>query len=199
MTISSFSYPTLGWVAIATGTSAILAVIFLALMYTVKQSLGFVNDIFNSLIGILSAILAFMLYAQFHARPPVLSQITLGLVVIGTLATIVGTVLSVARLTDFVMSGWYTGIGNAFVGLWLISFCYTMLGSNVIPHKLAVFGIVVGAFMLLGLIGILGIVAKIDKLESMPKHLYIAFFCYLGTYILYPIWAILLGRYFLIN
>lgn len=199
MTTSSISSSTIGWVAISTGASAILAVIFLALMYTVKQSLGFVNDIFNSLIGILSAILAFILYAEFHAKSPVLSQITLGLAVIGAIATIVGTILSVARVADFVMAGWYTGIGNALVGLWLISFCLNVLGSDSIPHNLAVFGVVAGAFMLLGLIGILGIVTKIDKMESMPKYLYIAFFCYLGTYILYPIWAILLGRYFLLN
>lgn len=199
MTISNISSATIGWMAIITSASALLAVIFLGLMYTVKRSLGFVNDIFNSLIGIFSAVMAFMLYAEFHAKSPVLSQITMGLVVIGAIATIVGTILSVARLQDFVMAGWYTGIGNALVGLWLISFCLIMLGGNVIPHNLAVFGVVVGALMVLGLIGILGIIAKIDKMESMPKYLYIAFFCYLGTYILYPIWAIMLGRYYLSN
>jgi hypothetical protein len=199
MTTSGISFTIIGWVAVITGSSAILALIFLALMYAVKQSLGFVNDIFNSLIGIFSAILAFMLYQEIHATSPILGQITLGFVVIGAIATIVGTVLSVARITDFVMAGWYTGIGNALIGLWLLYFSFTMLGIYVLPHGLSLFGIVAGAFMVFGVIGILGIVAKIDKMESMPKYLYIAFFCYLGTYILYPIWAILLGRFFLTN
>lgn len=50
--------------------------------------------------------------------------------------------------------------------------------------------IVVGAFMAIGLIGIPGIFAGIDNVESMPWYLYIAFFGYVGTYILYPIWTI---------
>ena len=199
METASISFATIGWEAIITGFSAILAVIFLALMYTVKQSLGYVNDILNSLIGIFSAILAVMLYTEFHGKSPLLSEIALGLVVVGAIAAVVGTVLSVARITDFVMAGWYTGIGNALIGLWLVSFCYTLLGSDVFPHNLVIFGLVVGAFMALGLIGIFGIIGKVDKLESMPKYLYVAFLCYLGTYILYPIWAILLGRLLLLK
>lgn len=197
MVTTGISLTTIGRLAMLIGASAILAVIFLALMYTVKPSLGFVNDILNSLIGILSAILAIILYAKFYDKFPTFSQINLGLVVVGAIATIVGTILVVARVTNFTMAGWYTGIGYALIGLWLISFCLTILGSDMIPHNLAVFGVVVGVIMALGLIGILGIIAKIDTMESMPKYLYIAFLCYLGTYILYPIWAIMLGRYFL--
>lgn len=199
METGNFSSVMVGWAAIITGSSAILAVIFLALMYTVKRSLGYINDIFNSLIGISSAILAFLLYVEFQSGSASLSQIALGLVVVGAIFTIVGTVLSVARITDFVMAGWYTGIGNALLGLWLMNYCYSMLGSDVLPQSLPVFGLVVGAFMALGLIGILGIITKVDKLESMPKYLYVAFFCYMGTYFLYPIWTIQVGRYFLLK
>jgi len=199
METGSISFTIIGWAAIITGSSAILAVIFLALMYTVKRSLGYINDIFNSLIGISSALLAFLLYVEFQSGSASLSQIALGLVVVGAIFTIVGTVLSVARITDFVMAGWYTGIGNALLGLWLVNYCYSMLGSDVLPQSLPVFGLVVGAFMALGLIGILGIITKVDKLESMPKYLYVAFFCYMGTYFLYPIWTIQVGRYFLLK
>lgn len=194
MVANSTAIPTIGWVAILTGIAAILAVVFLALMYAVKQSFGFVNDIFNSLIGIFSLVLAILLYAQFHAKSPALSQLTLGFVIVGMVAMLAGTILSVARVTDFVMAGWYTGIGNALVGLWLIGFSYTTLNSEVLPHNLAIFGIVTGFFMALGLVGMIGILLKIDQLNSMPKYLYIAFFCYLGTHILYPTWAILFGR-----
>jgi len=46
--------------------------------------------------------------------------------------------------------------------------------------------------------GIRGIIAGIDSMD-MPWYLYIAFFGYLGTYILYPIWTIWLGRNLLLK
>lgn len=122
-----------------------------------------------------------------------MSQITLLLVVVGAIFTIIGSVLIIYGYTDFVLAGWYTGVGNALIGIWLAAFCYFMLSGNTLPHNLVVFGIVVGAFMAIGLIGISGILAGIDSMD-MPWYLYFAFFGWLGTYILYPIWAIWFGR-----
>ncbi len=194
MTTGNFSTTTIGWTAIATGVSAILAVVFLTLMYTVSMSFGKVNDVFNSVIGISSLILAWMLYAELHARSPWMSRIALLLALVGAVFTIIGSVLIIYGFTDFVLAGWFTGIGNALIGLWLVAFCYSQLSGNTLPHNQVIFGLVVGGFMAIGLIGIPGILARIDSIESMPWYLYIAFFGYLGTYILYPIWAIWFGR-----
>lgn len=194
-----FSSVTFGWLAITTGVSAILAVMFLTLMATVNTSFGTVNDVFNSIIGISSAVLAWMLYAEHHAKPPLMSQIALALAVVGAIFTIVGSVLIIYGFTDFVLAGWYTGIGNALIGLWLAAFCYSIQYGDTLPHNLIMFGLVVGTFMAVGLIGIPGIFAGIDSMEAMPWYLNIAFFGYLGTYILYPIWAIWLGRNLLLK
>jgi len=190
MATSNFSSTTIGWVAIVTGVSAILAVIFLSLMFTVNMSFGKVNDVFNSIIGISSAVLVWTLYAGHHAKSPSMSQIALALAVVGAIFTIVGSVLIIYSFTDFVLAGWYTGVGNALIGLWLVAFCYSMQRGDVLPHNLIIFGFVVGAFMAVGLLGIPGIFARIDSMESLPWYLNIAFFGYLGTYILYPIWTI---------
>jgi len=198
MTTSNLSTPTIGWVAIATGIAVILAVTFLTLMYTVDMSFGKVNDIFNSIIGISSVVLAWMLYAEHHSNSPLMSQIALVLAVVGAIFTIIGSVLIIYGFTDFVLAGWYTGIGNALIGLWLAAFCYSMLSGDTLPHNLVIFGIVAGVFMAIGLIGISGIFAGIDSMD-MPWYLYIAFFGYLGTYILYPIWTIWLGRNLLLK
>jgi hypothetical protein len=187
MTLSSFSNTTIGWTAIATGVSAILALLFLTLMYTVNMSFGKVNDVFNSIIGISSVILAWRLYAEYHARSPLMGQITLILALVGAIFTIIGSFLILYWLTDFILAGWYTGIGNALIGLWLAAFCYSLLNGDALPHNLVIIGLVVGAFMAVGLIGITGILARIDSMESIPWYLYIAFFGYLGTYLLYPI------------
>lgn len=199
MTTSNIPTTTIGWVAIITGVSATLAVIFLTLMFTVNRSFGKVNDVFNSVIGISSLVLAWMLYAEHHAKSPLMSQIALALAVLGALLTIIGSILIIFGYTDFVLAGWFTGLGNALIGLWLVAICYAMLQGDVLPHNLVLFGIVVGAFMAIGLIGIPGIISKIDSIESMPWYLNLAFFGYLGTYILFPIWTILLGRTLLLK
>jgi len=199
MTISNFSTTTIGWIAIVTGVSAILAVIFLTLMATVNMSFGKVNDVFNAIIGISSAVLAWMLYTEHHAKAPLISQIALAFALVGAIFTIVGSILIIFGFTDFVLAGWYTGVGTALIGLWLMAFCYSMQRGDALPHNLMIFGLVVGAIMAVGLIGILGIFTGIDSMESMPWYLYIAFFGYLGTYFLYPIWTIWLGRYLLLK
>ena len=196
MITSNVSTSALGWTGIAVGVIAILAVVFLTLMATVNSSYGKVNDVFNSLIGISSVILAWMLFAEYQVRSPLMSRIGLALAVLGMVFTIIGSILIIYSYTDFVLAGWYTGIGNALIGLWLAAICYTLLSGDVLPRSLIIFGIVTGAFMAVGLIGIFGILAGIDNMK-MPWYLYIAFFGYLGTYILYPIWAIRLGLFLL--
>jgi hypothetical protein len=199
MTTNNFSFATIGWIAIATGVSAILAVIFLILMYTVNNSFGMVNDVFNSIIGLSSVVLVWMLYAEHHAKSPLMSQIALVLAMVGAVFTIIGSVLIIFGYTDFVMAGWYSGIGYALIGLWLAAFCSSLLGGDALPHNLVIFGIVAGAFMAIGLLGIPGIFAGVDSMESMPWYLYVAFLGWLGTYILFPIWTIWLGRNLLLK
>jgi hypothetical protein len=199
MLTGNFSTTAIGWIAIVTGVSAILAVIAITLMSTVNMSFGTVNDVFNGIIGISSAVLAWMLYAEFHTKSPLMSQIALALAVIGAIFTIVGSILVIKSFTGFVLAGWYSAIGFALIGLWLVAFCYSMQSGDALPHNLIIFGLVAGAFMAVGLIGIPGIFAGIDSMESMPWYLYIAFFGWLGTYILYPIWTIWLGRNFLLK
>jgi hypothetical protein len=199
MTSNNFSTATTGWIAIATGISAILSIIFLILMYTVNPSFGRVNDVFNSIIGISSLVLAGMLYAEHHAKSPLMSQFALALAVVGAVFTIIGSILIIFGFTGFVLAGWYSSIGFALIGLWLVAFCYAFLHSEALPHNLVIFGILVGAFMLIGLLGISGVFARIDSMESMPWYLYVAFFGWLGIYILYPIWTIWLGRNLLVS
>lgn len=199
MVTGNFSTETIGWIAIITGVSVILAAIFLTLMYMGKQSFGRANDVFNSVIGISSLVLAWLLYAEHHAQSPLMSQIALGLAVLGAIFTIIGSILIIFGFTDFVLAGWYSGIGYALIGGWLAAFCYGLLNGDALPHNLILFGVVVGAFMAVGLLGIPGIITGIDSMESMPWYLCVAFLGWFGTYILYPVWTIWLGRYLLLK
>lgn len=199
MTTSNFSPSTVGWTAIATGIAVILAVIFLILMATVNGHFGTVNDVLNAVIGIMSLVLAWMLYAGYPIRSPLLFQIMLLVVLAGAIFTITGSVLIIFGYTGFVLAGWYTGIGNALIGLWLSAFCYSLLRGDMLPHNLVIFGLVVGVFMVFGLLGIPGILARIDTMESLPWYLGASYFGFLGTYIMYPIWTIWLGKVLLLK
>jgi len=168
-------------------------------MATVNPSFGKVNDVFNAITGISVAILAWMLYAEHHARSPLMSQVGLALVVAGAIFTIVGSVLIIFDFTGFVLAGWYTGVGDALIGLWLILFCYAMRSAEVFPHNLITFGLVTGVIMAAGLLDGFGIFAGIDSLDSLPWYLNVGYLGYLGIYILYPIWTIWFGRNLLLH
>jgi len=190
----NFPSTTIGWTAIASGITAILAIVFLGMMATVNIFFGTLNDILNSVLAILIAVLAWMLYTQFHAKAPLMSQVTLVLAVLGAILAVVGSVLVIFRFTGFVLAGWYTGFGYALLGLWLAAFCYSILGSGVYPNKWIIFGIVIGIAMVAGILSLSGILSRIDSMEALPWYLNVAYLAFLGIYILYPIWAIWLGR-----
>ena len=191
---SNFSPTTIGWTAISSGMTAILAIVFLGMMATVNIFFGTLNDILNSVLSILIAVLAWMLYSQFHAKAPLMSQITLALAALGAILAVVGSVLVIFRFTGFILAGWHTGFGYALLGLWLAAFCYSMLGSDVLSNKLITFGIVTGIAMATGILSIFGIMSRFDSFEALPWYLNIAYLAFLGMYILYPIWAIWFGR-----
>ena len=190
----NFTPTTMGWTAIASGITAVLAVVFLGLMATVNIFFGTINDILNSVLAIFIAVLAWKFYTQFHTRAPLTSQVTLVLAVLGAILAVVGSVLVIFRFTGFVLAGWYTGLGYALLGLWLAAYCYSMLGSDIFPNKLVIFGIVTGIAMVTGILSLAGILSRIDSMETLPWYLNIAYLAFLGIYILYPIWAIWLGR-----
>ena len=194
MTTGNLSFTTIGWMAIASGIACILAIVLLILFFTVGQPFGTLNDIFNGITGVSILILAWMLYAEHHAKSPMLSQIALVTALVGAIVVVIGSILVIFQITGWVLAGLYTGAGNALLGLWLAMFCYSMQRSGILPHNLLVLGLVVGACMTLGLFLIPGIFARIDSMESPPWNLYLGFLEYLGVYILYPIWAIWLGR-----
>lgn len=197
MTTNRISTSTIGWVALGTGISIVLAVLLLILMATGSMFLGAVNDVLNGIIGISSAVLAWMFYTEHRAKSPLISHMALALAIVGAIFSIVGSLLILYGFTDFFLAGLYSGLGNALIGLWLLAFCYSKQRNDELPHNLILFGLVVGAFMALGLMGIPGILARIDSMVSMPRYLYVALFGWLGTYVLYPIWTIWLGRHLL--
>ena len=194
MTTSSLRYPITGWAALATGIASILATVLIILFYIVGGLYGTLNDIFNGVAGILSGILVWMLFSEFRLNSSILHRVVLVFALIGAVIVVFGSILIIFDFTGWVLAGWYTTLGNALIGIWLLVFSYSARRSNILPYNLSTFGLVVGAIMATGIIVIPGILTGIDSVESTPGFLNLGYLGFLGPYFLYPIWAFWLGR-----
>ena len=183
-----------GWVALATAIATLLATVLIFLFYTAGGPFGTLNDIFNGIAGILSGVLAWVLSSQFRTSSSILQRAALILAGIGALVVVIGSILIIFDITGWVLAGWYTTVGNALLGLWLVAFSSSMRWSNLLPRSLSTFGSVVGAIMVIGIIAIPGILMGIDSTDSTPGYMNLAYLGYIGTYFFYPAWAIWLGR-----
>jgi hypothetical protein len=200
MTTSNFSSDITGRVAIATGIVGLLALAFIILFFIVGQPFGALNDICIVITAILSGVLAWMLYPQYHAQSPLQSQVALVVALIGALVVTVGSVLVIFGITGWYLAGLYMAAGNALIGLWLLGLNYSVYNDNAWSHSMVIFGLVIGGIMVLGLATIPGILGKIDTWDSAPWYVnYVGQAGALGWLVLYPIWCILLGRILLLK
>ena len=180
--------------ALATAIASILATMLIFLFYAFGGPFGTLNDIFNGVAGILSGILAWILFSEFRLNSSILHRVVLILALIGAVVVVIGSVLIIFDFTGWVLAGWYTTVGYALIGIWLLAFSYSMRYSNLLPHNLSTFGLFVGVIMVVGIVAISGILMGIDSTESTPGYLNLGYVGFLGTYFLYPVWAIWLGR-----
>jgi hypothetical protein len=119
MISTHFSSSLVGWVAISAGIAGLLGLVFIILFFTIGQPFGTLNDICIGLAGILSGILAFMLFSEFHVKSPLLSQIALIAAGAGALVVAIGSILVIFGFTGWYLAGLYMSVGNA-------------LGSNIV-------------------------------------------------------------------
>jgi len=196
MITSNFPAQAVGWVAIATGIAGLLGLAFIILFFTTRgRPFGTLNDICIGLAATLSAVLAWMLFPQFHALSPQLSRVALVAALAGALVVVVGSVLVISRVTGWYLAGLYMSAGNALLGLWLLGLSYSARQGHAWPQSLIVFGLVVGVIMALGLAAIPGIFRRIDSWDAAPWYVnYVGQAGGLGWLVSYPIWCLWLGR-----
>jgi hypothetical protein len=190
-----------GWAAVTTGVVGLLALTFIVLLYTVGGLFGPLNDIFNGLMGILSGVLAVLLYAQRGAEAPALSLVGLILALVGAGVVVVGSALVVSRRLGWYRAGFYTMAGFGAIGLWLVGQNVIAQQRNGWPQGLVMAGFVVGGLMGLGLAAIPGFFSRVDSWEASPWYIkYVGMSASsLGWLILYPVWCLWLGRMLLLR
>lgn len=199
--MASYATSMAGWVALAAGAVGVAALLFIVLFYTVGGVFGPLNDICNGLLGILSGVLAALLYAPVRAEAPLLSLVGLILALIGAAVVALGSALVVSGRTDWFRAGFYTMTGFAAIGLWLVEQNLVAQQVNGWSQSLVVAGIVVGGLMISGMATIPGFFRDFDSWETSPWYIrYVGMSASsLGWLMLYPVWCIWLGLAFLLR
>ncbi|MEO6579289.1 MAG: hypothetical protein ABIO99_10380 [Candidatus Limnocylindria bacterium] len=176
-------------VATATGVLAILAVAALVLLFTAGQPFGTANDYLNAVIGVISAFLAILVSRAFGGSPmlPALAVVGAGVTVLGSWMVISGT-------TGFQFAGFVSAVGFALIGAWLVAANASDGLGAALPPALARLGIIAGLVMTVGVIGLAGVALRIDSAADMRWWLWLYGIGWLGTYVLYPAWCLLIAR-----
>jgi len=181
-----------GRVPLALGVVAFASVASLVLFFVVGGPFGTINDLGNALVGILSALLAWMLRPRGVEGSPL--AVAISLVVLGAAITVVGSALVVSGTTGFFLAGLVSSVGFAFVGLWLVALNRSMRSDGRWPRGLVMLGLVAGTIMAVGFATAPGIAMGLDDMDAAPGWIWIGYAGWIGTFFLYPAWAIWLGR-----
>jgi heme/copper-type cytochrome/quinol oxidase subunit 4 len=184
--IADNALTTTAWFAFAVAVVTVVGLALLIIMYLLGEPFGTLNDICNAVAALLSAAMALMLFPLHHARSPQLAVAALILAVAGAVIAVVGSALVMSKTTGFVLAGLYLMVGNALIGLWLLSLNH----GSPWPQGLITFGLITGAVMALGLAAIPGIFMGIDSLTRSPWHTWVGQAGFIGWAILYPVWCL---------
>jgi hypothetical protein len=201
--MNGFTSKLTGWLVLLVGVTGMLAVITLLLFFVGLfqniQSLSFMgqlNDTINSFAGILSAILASVLYPTVRRSSPRLGLLLLIGVWIGAIASTFGSWLIVTDRSDVELSSYYFFFGNGLIGIWLWELNRITRHPAAWPHNLTRLGLIASVFMMVGLPGLYGILLGLDGSDYSPLMM-VTGLSFLGTGILYPIWGLRQGHWIL--
>jgi hypothetical protein len=203
MTKDKFTSKTTGQVALLLGGMGILALLSLALFFVALSRnisallfMGALNDMLNVVTAILSAALATGLHLELRRSRPAWSWLLLIAVWAGVIAVAFGSWLIQTGRSDVELSSYYFFFGNSLIGIWLGVLNRIARQRAVWPPNLTRLGLIAAAIMVLGFPSLFGILLRLDGSGYSPL-LMITGFSFLGTGILYPIWALGLGRWIL--
>ena len=177
-----------GWVAIALAIVTVVTVVCLIIFYLVAGPFGSINDAGNGLIGVLSAVLAFLLQRRAGGPVGVVVAVT------GAAVAVWGSLLVMTGTTAFVLAGFVSTIGFGLIGAWLAMMAWSPMAddwSNGLRRLARVTSV---AMVIGGIAAVPGALMGIDDFGHVPAWLWLFSLAWLGIYVLYPTWALWFGR-----
>ena len=179
-----------GRLAQAVGVVAAGSAVCLATYYAVQGPFGTINDVANAGAGVLSAWLALRLRRQIPGR---VAEIAVGAALVGAAITVVGSTLVMSGRTGFFLAGLVSSVGFAGIGAWLVILNRSPEVMAAWPERLRTLGVAAGALMAIGIFSAPGILLRLDDMSQAPAWAWIGSLGWLGTFVVYPAWALWLG------
>jgi len=178
---------TTGRLAIAAGVTGLAADAAFFVFAAGVEPFGPINDIGIAVSGALAGAVAWRL--REHAGGPATA------LAIGGAATVVaGSSLVVSGTTGWLLAGFVGAAGYGLLGPSVALASRGLGREGRVPRRLSRFGEVVGWAMTLGLAAFAPVVMRVDDAATAPGWTWLTFTGEAAALVLYPIWAIWLGR-----
>jgi hypothetical protein len=199
LALKTSTSPIIGFVAMAIAIVAIIGLIFITLFYSlsggVGDPFGAYNDICVGLGGILSGVLALLIYPTHRAYTSRASWFALLCGCIGAIVAPLGSALVYFSYTGWFLAGLVTTFGYALIGIWFLRLNNSALHWASFPRSLAKFGLVTSWVMIVGILAGPGILARIDHVDAAQWYVLTALIVGgMGWNLLYTVWCIWLSH-----
>ncbi len=182
-----------GWAAILTAVATLLMLIAAIVSSSVNLGQTF-SLLVIALMGLI-LVVVLALHLVLRSQSPVLSPAAAAVGILGALITAIAHVLQMTdTLTNAQSYALGEGIGPGAIGIWLLLANFLALRGRVVPTWLAWVGLVAGAgYLMSGVGALIGGPVTVDEGPQNP----LSSVGPLGIFIVYPVWAIWLGRWML--
>ena len=178
-------------VAVATAVVSLLAVLSLIIFYAVGGPFGFINDVANGLIGLLSLALAWL---WVRNRRGGWTTLAIAFASLGAIVMVLGSLLIILDITGWYLAGLVSSVGSALIGIWLLIANRLHRSAPELPRGLLLLGMTTGIFMIIGWLALAGVITRIDDPQLAPLYVNAGLLNWMGTYLLYPVWCVWLSR-----
>jgi hypothetical protein len=183
---------TISRLALLTAVVDLLGVVSLIIFFAVGGGpFGFINDVANGLVGLLSMALAWLWVPDLRTR---WSTLGIGAATLGALIMVAGSILIIFDITGWYLAGLVSSVGSAFIGIWLLVSNRHHRQTSELPRGMIMLGVTAAIFMIIGLLALPGVVAGIDDPQLAPWYVNAGSLNWMGTYLLYPAWCLWLSR-----
>jgi hypothetical protein len=152
---------------------------------------GFLNDVTNGVVGVLSMALAWFWVSDRSAR---WSRVGLAAATAGAVVMVIGSILIIFDMTGWYLAGLVSSLGSALIGIWLLAANRLHRNTAGLPRGLIMLGMTAAIFLIIGWLVVPGVVAGIDDPQLAPWYVNAGLLSWMGTYLLYPAWCLWLSR-----